>query len=515
MSRMTQGVALAVICAASGAAQHMEGEDMHHEARWPSYERICAQLSAWASEHPDVMRLEELGCTAEGRPLLAAHITDPEADPAQKEHVLFTANHAGQERTAATGILMVMRWLLSDDALAQEVRRRQVVCCMPVGNPDGYERGGTTRNTHGLSPCNDWTLEGPKDPANHPEAVAVQQLIDRYQPEVHSDFHGLDLSFPGYIAVENSGASYGNYALRPYHPRIMREMDAAAEAEGFPSDRGEIDAERLFYGEPYAAISEKFWLGRAQVFAGTYAYVHYHTLPLHSEVYWERSGLLKHKRLLEMGHETWPGEIYPGYPTRVALWSNFDLLTAYGETAAQRRASRVELWSKQSQISLGFINPEVEGIKFVICATTPQARQRWLADTSTKAFAQRLRDDPGPLEAAPILDCLGNRPEGPGQWGAQPNIAFDKPAPRIDPAPPIEHGLSLRLRLAYPDAKIEDLRLNGEPIQESHTDGCVVYTARAFTHIQVNIPPERTKREDFFVVTCRYDPGVKRTQGVW
>lgn len=39
------------------------------------------------------------------------------------------------------------------------------------------------------------------------------------------------------------------------------------------------------------------------------------------------------------------------------------------------------------------------------------------------------------------------------------------------------------------------------------------YTARAFCYVQINVPPEKSRSEDFYIVTCQYDPGEKRTQG--
>ena len=35
--------------------------------------------------------------------------------------------------------------------------------------------------------------------------------------------------------------------------------------------------------------------------------------------------------------------------------------------------------------------------------------------------------------------------------------------------------------------------------------------ARGYTHVQINIPPQRTKVEDLFVVTCEYDPQEHRS----
>ena len=79
---------------------------------------------------------------------------------------------------------------------------------------------------------------------------------------------------------------------------------------------------------------------------------------------------------------------------------------------------------------------------------------------------------------------------------------------------PIEYGLSLRLRIPYPKVRITDLRVNGERVPVSPENGHVSWVARAFTYVQINIPPERSREEDFFVVTCLYEPGEKRVFGL-
>ena len=40
------------------------------------------------------------------------------------------------------------------------------------------------------------------------------------------------------------------------------------------------------------------------------------------------------------------------------------------------------------------------------------------------------------------------------------------------------------------------------------------WVARAFTYVQVDIPPERSRGEDFYVISCTYDPGETRTTGM-
>ncbi len=75
----------------------------------------------------------------------------------------------------------------------------------------------------------------------------------------------------------------------------------------------------------------------------------------------------------------------------------------------------------------------------------------------------------------------------------------------------IEHGLSLRLRIPYLKARIVDLKLNGKPLSHSATDGWLQFNARGYTYIQINIPPDKSKHEDLFVVTCQYHPGEQRS----
>ena len=482
---------------------------------WPTWDEIREQLEAWEREFPASLRLETMGHTAGGRPLLAAELTDQDSDPEDKEHVLITANHSGaRERTATTGILSLMRWLLSGDDLARKTLQRQTVVCVPVGVPDSYDGELGVTNAHGLNPCNDWTLDGPVDPEHHPEGVALQALMDRYRPEVHSDYHGLDLTFPGHFSYENSGASYGNSSLRSYHHRLIELMDEAALEEGYPSDRLEEDGERLLWGPELESISHKLWSGRPRVFAGMYCYSRYHSLVLHSEVYWERSGFLRHRRLLQVGNEVWPGELYAGYPTRVTVPGGFNMVVAHGQTASARRRSRVELWNKQRQIVHGQVNPAKEGQVLYVCATTPQASERWLGDRALRSVAGRLSQHPS-IDVGSILPLVRRYPDYPGQWGAEANLGLHGGGAAQEEAGTIEHGLSLRLRVPYARARVGQVLLNGRAIPVSDTAGYETRVARGFTVLQINIPPATSRTEDLFVVTCEYDPGERRTQGAW
>ncbi len=520
LERNARIAAVAALAAVAGPARAAEEKDAAGDWAgppvWPPFEKVEAVLKHWAAAHADRLRLDVLGRSAQGRALYAVRLTDPTTDDADKEHALITALHAGLERSGSNTVLSIIEWLLSDEPVAREILRRQVVVALPIPAPDQYEAGQWT------SVYNAWTLEGPRDPERSPEAVAVQRVMDQYQPEVHADIHGTNLNFARYIMFENSGASYSNVALRPYHRDIIRQMDEAALAEGYGSDTAESDAERVFWGPDVDQMRSKTWLGRARVYAAIYCYDRYHTLVSASEVGWERSGVLRHRRLLQIGNETWPGEYAPGYPTRVVMSNTHAQLTAYGATATARRSSRVELWNKLPQLTLGIVDPVVEGRATCACATSPAAARQWLSGRSLAAVVEALRSHPR-VNALPIAEFAAGWPAGQNspdaylalQSGAtdQGTSPIDGPGavgPAVGPSP-IENGLCLRLRLPYSKARILDLRLNGHPVPESTADGFVEWSARGCRFIQINLPPTRLRTDDLFLVTCRYDPGEKRT----
>lgn len=483
--------------------------DWFGREQWPPFERVEALLKHWAKKHPRITTLEPMAQSAQGRAIYAIRLTDPDADDSAKEHALITGLHSGLERSGTTTILHIMEWLLSGEPRAKEILSRQSVVFMPIPDPDRYEAGQVSP-VYGA-----WTLDGPRDAS--PEAIAVKQIMDRHRPEVHADIHGVDMTFERYIMFENSGSSYSNFALRPYHRDIIRQMDEAALAEGFSSDLAESDGERLLWGPNLEPMKERLWHGRPQIYAAIYCYHHYHTIPCASEVRWERSGLLRHRRLLEIGNETWPGEYRPGYPTRIIMANTHTMLAAYGNTAAARRDSRVELWGMLGRFTFGFLDPVVDGKAVCVCATSSQAARKWLCSPTLKATLERLKQHPG-VDSENLARFAANWP--PGQNGPEPMFALQgaaaSTAEKQTDATPIRHGLCLRLRLPYGNAKLLDLRLNGHPAKKSDTDGYSLWSARACTYIQINLPPESLGQDDIFIVTCDYDPGeVRKPWDAW
>jgi hypothetical protein len=184
----------------------------------------------------------------------------------------------------------------------------------------------------------------------------------------------------------------------------------------------------------------------------------------------------------------------------------YHMLTAYGEDAAARRRSRVELWNKVDQLTCGMCDPNVEGKLLFLCATDPKALQRSPTGSSLREFAAGLDATPW-VDAGAVARFVKGWP--PGQNAPEAWLAVTGEA-TTQTATPIEHGISLRLRIPYARARIQELRLNGHTVHESAADGYVSWSARGYRYVQVNIPPEVTRKQDLFVVTCEYEPCESR-----
>ena len=112
-----------------------------------------------------------------------------------------------------------------------------------------------------------------------------------------------------------------------------------------------------------------------------------------------------------------------------------------------------------------------------------------------------------------IQKHLHRHADGVGQWGKESQIYLYGKNQPSEKKVVIENGLALRLRVPYAKATINALHLNGHPVEPSATEGYQQWTARGYQHIQINIPPEKSKTQDLWVVTLDYDPQEKRTQG--
>ncbi len=518
---------LGAFCVTSANAQEKQQRYAPmHRLTWQEYE---GTLQYWETKFPQWVTLDSRGISGQNMPVYLVKITDNSVSDADKQICLVTTLHCGPERTGSSGAMAFIEWMLSDDPLAAETRRRQIILVMPVVNPLALFHTDRWRNENGVEMYAGLDRKGKlwdvksltiRNPQDAPELVAVLSVVDQYQPEIHADFHGTGLqeyppeqlgsrrTYHGQIMTEITGSAYSNNALRPWDWRVTEAMIDAGNAAGFPSDRFEADAQRTFWGAELAPLGTKLWQGKPMFYTQHYSYAKYHTMIATHEVAWEQSIVARMKGLLKIGNKVWNDERQPSYP--VNRIKNFvgHFVTAYGNTAADRRRSRAELWSKQSQFTLGFLYPQTDGRASLVCATTAAAK-RAVAATDLRELQLNLHDQFGD-DAGNITKFI--------EAGPEIKLAMETPASKLLTAKDsddvnIDNGISFRLRLPYRKPTQLDVRLNGQALKPSATDGYEAWFADGFTQLHVNVPPAKTSKTGLYFITCGYEPDEFRPTG--
>jgi len=461
----------------------------------PTFDELEKGLKSWEQQHPGAIRVETAGKTPDGRNIPLGRITDYSVPDDDKQVVLFASCHAATEKNAVTSHLHLIKWLISDDPTAAEVRKRQVVLTMPCNDPDGYAAGRRVREVY---MC--WNWNGVTNPKEHPESAVLQSVMDRYQPDAYVDVHGF--SYANQMMWESTGITWGAGGYnRSFVPEVPRLMNEAAEKAGFLITMGEQSEGKLLSTAPVPGADEHFYARYGRVNPAAYLYHRYHTLAMQMETGFEQSAVARLRRLLEIGNEVWRGERYPGYPVnQVGCWTSM-AVAAWGRTAKERRASRVELWQKAGQLVYGCGHPEPRGSMLAFFSADPAAVKRIVARKRLEAVVDKLKAEEG-YDTTALADFLQTTPAL--------NAALTGPLTTKVTSRTIEHGVAIRLLIPYPDAELTHIRLDGHPIGESDTDGYAVYHNPG-TIVEVSIPPGKVR--SFHVVTCAYTSKADRRPG--
>jgi hypothetical protein len=485
-----------------------------------SFEEYDATLKYWAQQHPGLFTFEKRGESHDGQPVYLVKITDTAVPDEDKQVVLVSALHGGPERSGTTTILHLIERLLDDSEFSRETRRKQVVLLVPIANPYAFFTTDRFTNKEKIDLYDPqigyWDLPKLKlaVPQRTPELAAFLGIVDEYQPEMHLDLHGTGLqAFPddkigdrtmrqGQTMFEISACSYSNCGVRPWDPRVTEAMVKAGVEAGFGSDRAEADAQRCFYNPDHDVFRSRLWNApRPQRFrAMFYGYMKYHTMISTTEIGWEQSGVARVSGILALGNKQWVDERFSGYPvTRVRARAG-RFVTAYGQLASQRRQSRVELWNRQHGFADGMMYPEYEGRATYVCAVTPKGMAA--LDNDPAKFITKLRRLSGVnADAIERFVKLG------------PEYEFTSDPREATKGDPIQHGIGFRFRVPYRSPMLLDVSVNGHTLTESAIDGYQAWYADGYTQVQINLPPEKTKTMDLYVVTCAYNGNEKRSYG--
>jgi len=460
-------------------------------------DEIGAYLHGWEEKKPGFVTVEVIGKSS-GYDIHAAIFTDPSVPDEEKQCAMIVAQHSGMEISGMNTVLSLGNYLAAGkgDALL----RGLVVVLLPCPNPWTFAKQSpdfTFRNEAGVDEYVSFTYHGAKSGGRNPSAVAVQALIDRFRPEILLDCHGVHAE--DQLVIPSLGVS-AFVSNRLYNEELLAELQQASTDAGYATFSADT-AETLPMTDPDcrdADVIAHFRATARGAIAPTYAYYRYHTMAASLEIAYECEAVERLVRALEMGVRTNKREVYPGYPVNcvVSPYGHVSL-RAYGTTAAERRESRIELWTKRGDIGLGVAHPEVPGFSAAIVTLDPTAARAVVKDyyAPMEEVLARMQEYSG-------IDLTELRAMFDAQFESYASInPHDKAY-----AASAEHGMTVRLALPFADAKPVKVMVNERVLCEDARDGYTLTKCDNWVYVDVNIPPEKIAPVTVAAVTYDHTP---------
>lgn len=168
-------------------------------AGWPTYPELEAELQQVAAQHPDIVRVVQMGTTVQGRAIWMVRITDqPDVEESEPEFK-FTSSIHGDEVVGMDLCRRMIHYLVDnygiDPAITQLINGTELWFC-PMHNPDGYVNG-TRYNAHGRD-INRSFPDPVTDPHDDPTGREPEVQAFMYFGYAHSfilsaNYHGGEL----------------------------------------------------------------------------------------------------------------------------------------------------------------------------------------------------------------------------------------------------------------------------------------------------------------------------------
>jgi len=340
-----------------------------------SLESIENNISKLSANNPGTVELHSLGLSAEGRHIKAVYITDKRVPLAEKEIAVVLGVRHGDEVGVVTAVASLLDWLVSQKG--EKTRSRQLVIVIPVANPDGFVKG---------------EFGVPRDRISKIEKTVILPLILGCQADMILDIHSLDR---GDLEAVITGHTTHLGEDDLIHGIAACRMVEGAAAAGYPYVSHALGVQSLapWLSTPRpprnASASYNNWVCAP-------AYEQLHSLVIGMEVNsfslnddeCGNSGLAAIVPLLELGNTRSSWECAPGYPNRILRGNMLISLRAAGQSAAERRKSRAELWQKREFFS--------DPVKIMPTTHSVQASIEYSGEPLSNAFSIccRIRGNP-------------------------------------------------------------------------------------------------------------------------
>jgi len=170
------------------------------------YDEILAHFRRLNEAHPHFTRIETIGRSFEGRPMVVFTIANPETGPEEKKAAMWVDGNVHGNEVQGSEAALYLAWYLlehSDDLpKAQELLDRRVFYILPSQNPDGRAYWFREANTSSTSRSGTRPLDNDRD-----------GLLDEDGPN--------DLDGDGHLVQMRKRVPDGNWRLDPDDPRVM------------------------------------------------------------------------------------------------------------------------------------------------------------------------------------------------------------------------------------------------------------------------------------------------------
>lgn len=207
---------------------HMSTAQPANVSPYPTPAQLQDTLTQWAASKPALVRLETIGHSHQGRPILAVRLA---AGPSERR-ILFVGGIHGLERVGVAMVLHLLGTLLrgyGGDPRITSLLGRVEVWGVPLANPDGYAAGrrpnargvdlnrnfGVGFATSPLATWRRWPFYGGPSPYSEPESQALKAFAERQRFAIALSFH----SFGGLINYP-----YGHTRRPPPDAPLLRAI---------------------------------------------------------------------------------------------------------------------------------------------------------------------------------------------------------------------------------------------------------------------------------------------------
>lgn len=170
-----------------------------------SYDSLLTDLDVWR-ESPFV-KIDSIGLSVQGRPLWRMTISEDPESPGDKRTIHIHARTHPQETEGFWVTKEMINILLSQSALAQELRNKYVYYIIPMFNPDGVELNLPRRNANNVNLESNWNTF-----PHQPEVQALKahfiSLMESDKPiEVMLNMHSSYLCKRYFVYHDSVGTS--------------------------------------------------------------------------------------------------------------------------------------------------------------------------------------------------------------------------------------------------------------------------------------------------------------------